>query len=271
MGEKDKIDRSFFAKDNMNLAPKWGGRTLVDPVIKKQKTSSENGSNPGLASFALRKRLVERLRHRGISDETVLSAIENIERHTFVDSALASLAYEDIALPLGFGQTISQPFVVARTISIVRKLLSKCKTDADFTKLRVLEVGCGSGYQASVLSECFGHVTSVERIFQLYENAVRNCDAQLRSGRLKVYFVDGSSGFESEGPYDAIFFSAALKKFPVSLINQLTSGGVVIAPTGEQVQHLLAGTKNFPHSKILSVTKFDAVSYVPVKEGLERL
>ena len=100
--------------------PRWGARALFEP-----ETKIKTSSNPGLASLTLRKKLTDRLRKKGIVDETVLNAISVVERHQFVDSALASMAYEDLALPIGFKQTISQPFVVARTISIVRELLSK--------------------------------------------------------------------------------------------------------------------------------------------------
>ena len=137
--------------------PRWGARVLFEPGTKTKKTLS----NPGLASLTLRKKLIDRLRKRGIVDATVLKAIGLVERHRFVDSALASMAYEDLALPIGFKQTISQPFVVARTISIVRELLSKNRSEDELAQLNVLEVGGGSGYQAAVLSECFGQVTSV--------------------------------------------------------------------------------------------------------------
>ena len=119
MGTKDKIDRLSIGKANVNLMPRWGARVLFESETKMEQTSS----NPGLASLTLRKKLTDRLRKRGIVDDTVLNAISVVERHQFVDSALASMAYEDLALPIGFKQTISQPFVVARTISIVRELL----------------------------------------------------------------------------------------------------------------------------------------------------
>ena len=116
------------------------------------------------------------------------------------------MAYEDLALPIGFKQTISQPFVVARTISIVRELLSKNRSEDKLAQLNILEVGCGSGYQAAVLSECFGKVTSVERIHPLYEKALKNCEEYISKQKLKLHFYDGKSGFNDGAPYDAIFF-----------------------------------------------------------------
>ena len=137
MGTKDKIRRLSVGKADVNLMPRWGARVLFEPETQIKKTSS----NPGLASLTLRKKLIDRLKERGIVDAIVLNAIGVVERHRFVDSALASMAYEDVALPIGFKQTISQPFVVARTISIVRKLLSKNRSEDELTHLNILEVG----------------------------------------------------------------------------------------------------------------------------------
>ena len=267
MGTKDKIRRLSVGKADVNLMPRWGARVLFEPETKIKKTSS----NPGLASLTLRKKLIDRLKKRGIVDATVLNAIGAVERHRFVDSALASMAYEDLALPIGFKQTISQPFVVARTISIVRELLSKSRSEDELAHLNILEVGCGSGYQAAVLSECFGQVTSVERIYSLYEKALKNCAEYVSKRKLKLHFYDGKSGFNNGVPYDAIFFSASLEKFPDELIKQVKGGGVVLAPTGINLQHLLAGIKELSSSESFSISSYDVVSYVPLREGLDRL
>ena len=224
-----------------------------------------------LASLTLRKKLIDRLRKRGIVDATVLTAMGVVERHKFVDSALASMAYEDLALPIGFKQTISQPFVVARTISIVRELLSKNRSEDELAQLNILEVGCGSGYQAAVLSECFGQVTSVERILPLYKKALKNCEEYISERKLKLHLYDGKSGFNDGAPYDAIFFSASLEKFPDELIEQVKDGGVVLAPTGINLQYFLAGIKDLSLSESFSISSYDVVSYVPLKEGLDRL
>ena len=267
MGTKDKLGRLSVGKDDVKLMPRWGVRALFEPETKIKKTSS----NPGLASLTLRKKLTDRLRKRGIVDETVLNAISVVERHQFVDSALASMAYEDLALPIGFKQTISQPFVVARTISIVRELLSKNRSEDELAQLNILEVGCGSGYQAAVLSECFGKVTSVERIRPLYEKALKNCEEYISKQKLKLHFYDGKSGFDDEAPYDAIFFSASLDKFPDELTEQVKDGGVLLAPTGMNLQYLVAGIKDLSSSESFSVHRYDMVSYVPLKKGLNRL
>ena len=180
------------------------------------------------------------------------------------------MAYEDLALTIGFEQTISQPFVVARTISIVRELLSKKRSEDQLAQLNILEVGCGSGYQAAVLSECFGQVTSVERIHPLYKKALQNCEEYISKRKLKLRFHDGKSGFNDGAPYDAIFFSASLEKFPGELIEQVKDGGVVLAPTGVDCQYLLAGIKDMSLNESFSISSYDMVSYVPLKEGLER-
>jgi len=266
LGTKDKLGRFSVGKDDVKLMPRWGARALFEPEMKIKKTSS----NPGLASLTLRKKLTNRLKKRGIVDETVLNAITVVERHQFVDSALASLAYEDLALPIGFKQTISQPFVVARTISIVRELLSKNMSEDELAQLNILEVGCGSGYQAAVLSKCFGKVTSVERIHSLYEKALKNCEEYISKQKLKLHFYDGKSGFDDGAPYDAIFFSASLEKFPDELIDQVKDRGVVLAPTGVNMQYLLAGIKDLSLNKSFSISSYDVVSYVPLREGLDR-
>ena len=240
-------------------------------LFESETKIEQTPSNPGLASLTLRKKLIDRLRKRGIVDDTVLKAMAEVERHQFVDSALASMAYEDVALPIGFEQTISQPFVVARTISIVRDLLSKNRAEHELAQLNILEIGCGSGYQAAVLSECFGQVTSVERIYPLYKKALKNCEEYISKRKLELHFYDGKSGFNEGGPYDAIFFSASLEKFPDELVEQVKDGGVVLAPTGVNLQYLLAGIKNLSSNELFSISSYDVVSYVPLKEGLDRL
>ena len=132
-------------------------------------------------------------------------------------------------------------------------------------------MGCGSGYQAAVLSECFGQVTSVERIHPLYKKALKNCEEYISKRNLNLYFYDGKSGFSDGAPYDAIFFSASLEKFPDELIEQVKDGGVVLAPTGIKLQYLLAGIKEGSLSQSFSISSFDMVSYVPLREGLDKV
>jgi protein-L-isoaspartate(D-aspartate) O-methyltransferase len=214
--------------------------------------------------------LVKRLYEKGISDPVVLRAMQTVERHKFVDSALASQAYEDTALPIGYGQTISQPFVVAKTISVVRRFLKISKKIESNKNIKVLEIGFGSGYQASVLSNCFQKVVAIERIFPLFQKGLEACNSLVLEGKLKVIFGDGNDGLKSEAPFDAIFFSAALDLFPNVLRGQLNEGGVIIAPTGSTTQHLLVGVNEKGCEKSLVIYKLDAVSYVPVKRGVER-
>ena len=269
MVRKNKLNQFSSEGCLSGVKLKWGKRALKQSEGRlPARTVGED--NPGLASFYLREKLVKRLYEKGISDPVVLRAMQTVERHKFVDSALASQAYEDTALPIGYGQTISQPFVVAKTISVVRRFLKISEKIESNKNIKVLEIGFGSGYQASVLSNCFQKVVAVERIFPLFQKGLEACNALVLEGKLNVVFGDGKDGLKSEAPFDAIFFSAALDFFPSVLREQLNEGGVIIAPTGSTTQHLLVGVKEKGCEKSLLIYKLDAVSYVPVKRGVER-
>src|SRR5512138_490815 len=174
----------------------------------------------GMTSQRTRARMVQRLREKGIRDERVLDAMEQVPRHLFVEEALASRAYEDTALPIGFAQTISQPYVVARMIELVL---------GAGTPRKVLEVGTGCGYQAAVLSRVFAEVYSVERIRALLERARRNL-LGLRLGNLRLAHGDGYAGLEGAAPFDAIVVAAAAPSVPPALLQQLAPGGKMILP-----------------------------------------
>jgi protein-L-isoaspartate(D-aspartate) O-methyltransferase len=171
-----------------------------------------------------RTRLVESLRKAGIADERVLGAINRVPRHSFLDEAMASYAYNDQALPIGHGQTISQPFVVAR---MTEALL----TDGELR--HVLEVGTGSGYQCAVLAELVPEVYSVERIKVLYSRA-RNILNELGYQRVRLAHLDGSEGWPQYAPYDAILVTARAETVPETLCEQLAPGGRLIMPVGTQ-------------------------------------
>ena len=156
-------------------------------------------SGIGMTSKRTRQRMVERLRAAGIVDEVVLSAMLEVPRHLFVDEALASRAYEDVSLPIGFGQTISHPYIVARLCEIARN---------GRTLERVLEVGTGCGYQAAVLSRIAKEVYSVERVAPLLSRA-RVQLRELRYGNVRVKHTDGQFGLEAAAPFDAIVMAAA--------------------------------------------------------------
>jgi protein-L-isoaspartate(D-aspartate) O-methyltransferase len=174
----------------------------------------------GMTSQGTRDRLVQRLRNNGIEDERVLKAIAQSPRHEFVDEALSSRAYEDTALPIGLGQTISQPWVVAKMTEAILDGGSPQK---------VLEVGTGSGYQAAILASLVGSVFTVERIEELLKLARRRFH---KLGLHHVYtrYADGHLGWPSQAPFDGIIVTAAATGIPPELIEQLRVGGVLVAP-----------------------------------------
>jgi len=174
----------------------------------------------GMTSQRTRARMIERLREKGIRDERVLAAMAAMPRHLFVEEALASRAYEDSALPIGHGQTISQPYVVARMIeALIENRPAK----------KVLEVGTGCGYQAAVLAQVFEEVYSVERIKGLLERARGNL-LGLRLANLRLAHGDGHAGLEKAAPFEAIIVAAAARSVPDALLRQLAPGGRMILP-----------------------------------------
>jgi protein-L-isoaspartate(D-aspartate) O-methyltransferase len=208
----------------------------------------------GMTSQRTRDRMVARLRESGIRDETVLSAMASVPRHIFVDEGLASRAYEDTALPIGFEQTISQPFVVARMLEALRggKQLAN-----------VLEVGTGCGYQAALLSRLAKDVYSVERIAGLLEKARRNL-RPLRLSNLRLVHADGALGLPEASPFDGIIVAAAAAGVPDALLQQLAPGGRMIVPvgSGDQALCLIERTATGLTEKWL-----DAVRFVPLRGG----
>jgi protein-L-isoaspartate(D-aspartate) O-methyltransferase len=208
----------------------------------------------GMTSQRTRDRMVARLRESGIRDEPVLAAMAAVPRHIFVDEGLASRAYEDTALPIGFEQTISQPFVVARMIEAVR---------AQKPLAAVLEVGTGCGYQAAVLARLAKSVYSVERIAGLLEKARSNL-RPLRLSNLRLVHGDGAQGLPEAAPFDGIVVAAAASKVPEALLRQLAPGGRMIVPvgSGDQALCLIERTATGLTEKWL-----DAVRFVPLRGG----
>ena len=211
-------------------------------------------SGIGMTSQRTRGRLIERLRAQGIEDEVVLAAMNAVPRHIFIDEALASRAYDDVSLPLGFGQTISQPYIVARMIEILRNGMAL---------KRVLEVGTGCGYQAAVLAQVAQEVYSVERVQPLYERAVGYMK-ELQVKNVYLRYADGNIGLPAVAPFDGIIMAAAATHVPQALLEQLAVGGKMVLPLGAQEQFLCLierGTHGFRESRL------EAVKFVPLLMG----
>jgi len=210
----------------------------------------------GMTSARTRDRLVQRLREQGIGNLAVLERIRNVPRHIFVDEALASRAYEDTALPIGFGQTISQPYVVAR---MTEALLEGGPLG------KVLEVGTGCGYQTAVLAPLVGRLYSVERIEGLQQRARRRLkELGIRNVRLR--HGDGAAGWKSQAPFDGMLVSAAALSVPEPLIQQLALGGRLVIPVGaEGAQQLLRITRR---EQGFERRVLGAVSFVPLLGGV---
>ena len=209
----------------------------------------------GMTSMRTRERLVSRLRDDGIVDEDVLDAIRDVPRHIFVDEALASRAYEDIALPIGMGQTISQPFIVA---------LMTQATVASPTPSRVLEIGTGCGYQTAVLASLVSRVYTVERIEVLLARARQRLRA-LDVNNVWFRHGDGNAGWPECEPFDAVLVTAAPLRIPGSLVRQLVVGGRLVIPVGDsRRQQLKVFTRT--ESGVNEDTIAD-VSFVPMLRG----
>ncbi len=212
-------------------------------------------SGIGMTSSRTRGRMLNRLREQGIQDEATLSAINDIPRHIFVDEALSIRAYEDVSLPIGYGQTISQPYIVARMTEILR----------NGTQLnKVLEVGTGCGYQTAVLSRVAREVLSVERIRPLVLKARDNLRA-LKCTNVKLDHADGSNGLKSYAPFDGIIVTAAASHIPKDLLAQLAEGGRMVIPVGSDTQTLYLIER---HNDEFKKTELETVKFVPLLGGL---
>lgn len=206
----------------------------------------------GMTSERTRTRMVERLRAQGIVDETVLAVMQSVPRHIFVDEALASRAYEDSALPIGHGQTISQPWVVARMAELLRQGANLARGGG-----KVLEVGTGCGYQAAVLAHLFGEVYSLERIGDLQATA-RKSTRELRLLNLRFKHADGMRGLAEAAPFDGIVVAAAGMQVPQALLEQLAIGGRLVMPVGgkEQVLRVIDRTVEGLQEQTLETVRF---------------
>lgn len=208
-----------------------------------------------MTSQRTRDRMLSRLREQGIKDEIVLSAIGNTPRHIFVDEALSIRAYEDVSLPIGFGQTISQPYIVARMSELLRNGKSLGK---------VLEIGTGCGYQTAVLSKLAKEVYSVERIRPLVMKA-RGHLRELKCTNVKLGHADGNLGLLQLAPFDAIMVTAAASHIPQDLLDQLAIDGRLVIPVGtdEQILYLVERVSQSDYRQ----TKLEPVKFVPLLGG----
>jgi protein-L-isoaspartate(D-aspartate) O-methyltransferase len=210
----------------------------------------------GMTSQRARDRLIERLRVEGITDPRVLEALKSVPRHVFVEEALESRAYEDTALPIGLGQTISQPFVVGRMTEAILDVAPK----------RVLEIGTGSGYQAAVLAALGLEVWTVERIEALLRQARRRF-RHLGYASIKTRHDDGRRGWPEGAPYDAILVTAAGEDVSPALLEQLAPHGVLVAPVGPPGDQRLERLRRSPDSGAIEREPLERVSFVPLLPG----
>lgn len=209
----------------------------------------------GMTSQRTRERLVQRLREKGIQNEKVLDVIRTTPRHLFVDEALASRAYEDTALPIGFSQTISQPFTVAR---MTEALIT------GFKPKKVLEIGTGSGYQTAILAQIVDEVFTVERIEGLQQKA-RRVLRELKLRNIRFKYDDGNLGWPEHAPFDGIIVTAAPTEVPDKLLHQLALGGRMLIPAGEDGKQVLRMFDHTPDGFEESV--LENVQFVPMLGG----
>lgn len=242
------------------------------PVLRPQRPLHEaerdrrQASAPvglGLDSHHVRERLLARLRAEGLSDPRVFDALRAVPRHLFVDSALANQAYEDTSLPIGLGQTISKPSVVAHMIEL---LIARQPHGAP---LRVLEIGTGCGYQAAVLAQLARLVVSVERLKPLHDKARDNL-ANLPRHNLRLVYGDGRLGHAPSAPYDAIIAAAGGEDLPEAWIAQLAPGGRLVAPMHDARRggQVLVVVDREQDGRLLR-SLHEAVHFVPLKSGVD--
>ena len=250
----------FPARLNTSGAPASKART-ASPAAKSAPSAVRVPApvGVGLDSGAVRARMVRKLAEQGVRDAAVLAAMGQVERHRFVESALVNQAYEDTSLPIGLGQTISKPNVVARMVELLRE-------GADGKLGRVLEIGTGCGYQAAVLSLLAREVYSIERLRGLHDKARDNV-RYARLANLHLLFGDGTQGFASGAPYAGIIAAAGGEAVPQAWVDQLAVGGRLVAPLvtaqGQQALLVLDKTEQGVQQQWL-----EAVHFVPLKSGV---
>ena len=238
-------------------------RVVTAPSSRVKPVTVVSPTGVGFESSTIRARMVKKLAEQGIQDAVVLDAMNRVERHRFVDSALVNQAYEDTSLPIGLGQTISKPNVVARMIALLREAPG---LQGEPLLGRVLEIGTGCGYQAAVLACVAREVYSIERLRGLHDKARENLRT-LRLPNLHVIFGDGMVGYAQGAPYSAIISAAGGESVPQAWIDQLAMGGRLVAPTHTSTgQQALVVIDKTPQG--LQQTLLEAVNFVPLKSGI---
>jgi protein-L-isoaspartate(D-aspartate) O-methyltransferase len=256
----------FPAKMELPSARRAPVKTIGMPASARpaeQRIATPGGV--GLDSHAVRARMIEKLAAQGITDARVLAAMGTVERHRFVDSALVNQAYEDTSLPIGHGQTISKPSVVARMIEL---LFDGANARRAGHLGAVLEIGTGCGYQAALLAELAQRVVSVERLKPLHDKA-RELLGPMRSTRLRLVFGDGMLGHPPGAPYDGIIAAAGGSTLPDAWLEQLAIGGRLVSPI-EQAGGGQALVVVDRHEEGYDRRVHEAVRFVPLKSGLSR-
>jgi protein-L-isoaspartate(D-aspartate) O-methyltransferase len=244
-------------------------RTVLRPQAPLQQAHAEAArrnapAGLGLDSADVRRRMVQRLHQDGVRNDAVLHAFAQVPRHLFVDGALVTQAYEDTSLPIGHGQTISKPSVVARMLEL---LMDGANARAARSLGRVLEIGTGCGYQAALLAQLGRSVLSVERLRALHDKA-RECLGPLRLDRVRLVYGDGMRGHPPNAPYDSIIAAAGGENLPQPWLDQLAVGGRLVAPlqqpqTRQQVLVVVDRTEGGFEHRVHETVKF-----VPLKSGL---
>jgi protein-L-isoaspartate(D-aspartate) O-methyltransferase len=241
-----------------HLAPKPGAAPSKShsEALQRAQPAAPGAPRPDqMVSEAVRRAMVARVARQGVQDPLVLAALDSVPRHMFIEPALSAQAYIDASLPIGHHQTISQPYIVARMIEVMR----------NGGKLgRVLEIGTGCGYQAAVLARVAQEVYSIERIKPLHELAKSNL-RPLRISNLRLQYGDGMLGLPQVAPFDGIILAAAGLEVPPALLEQLAIGGRLVAPVGAQVQHLQLITRSGKaewRSEVL-----EGCHFVPLRPG----
>ncbi len=261
------------AKFPLRLDRVTPGRTpaaegLLRPQRPVQQAARESAraatpSGLGLDSHQVRERMVARIRAEGVRDERVLAALRTVPRHLFVDTALANQAYEDTALPIGLGQTISKPSVVARMLELL------LEPHAPGKPLKLLEIGTGCGYQAALLAQLARGVVSIERLRPLHERA-RDTLAPLRPAGLRLVYGDGRLGHAPNAPYDGIVAAAGGDALPEPWLEQLAPGGRLVAPMADAARggQVLVVCDRLADGRVQR-RLHEAVRFVPLKSGLD--